>query len=172
MSLLKSRILSAQCHCLVSCANCCALYCCFPSFLYYSWIQHGLKRQNLASVASQESRKREKKRASASLSSSGHASSESSGSQFDFIADLSHNLTSCLPDMQGLFIYFYFLSPCRVISFTICLQPRLLAADYSPSPSVPLQDEKNQVLITNAWLQLVCLLSKHFLCDHCVIIVI
>lgn len=29
-------------------------------------------------------------------------------------------------------------------------------------PPVPLQDEKNQVLITNAWLQLVRLVSEHF----------
>ena len=46
----------------------------------------------------------------------------------------------------------------------------LLSLSLSLSLPVPLQDEKNQVLITNAWLQLVCLLSKHILCDHCIIV--
>lgn len=77
--------------------------------------------------------------------------------QFDFVTDVPHNPTSCLPDMYCLF-------------FTISLKQHLLAADYSSSPLFPLQDEKNQVLITNAWLQLVRLLLEHLLCDHSVII--
>lgn len=69
----------------------------------------------------------------------------------------------------SIFLFFFVT---QQINF-ICLEPRLLAAYFlSLSPSVPLQDEKNQVLITNAWLQLVRLPSKRFLCDHSVIIVI
>lgn len=44
--------------------------------------------------------------------------SPSSGLPFEFMADLNHNLASCLLDMQRLwtFLFFYFLSPRRLVS--------------------------------------------------------
>lgn len=54
-----------------------------------------MSKHDLGFLTLQESCKR-KKKLSASLSFREQASSDLSGLQFDFIADLSHNLTSCL----------------------------------------------------------------------------
>lgn len=125
------KILSAQCHCLFPMCEIVVFSIFYLSFFHLLIIYDLRIVKNAKPWLLLHYITRKKKNWSASLSFSEHTSSESSGLQFDFIADPSHNLLSCLPDMQDLF--FYFLSPWGIISFTICVQPRLLAADYSLS---------------------------------------
>lgn len=76
-------------------------------FLFFFLFSLLFKMQNMSSVilhyVKRITAERKKKAGVPSLSVSEHASSESSRLQFDFIVDLPHNLTSCLPDMQYLF---------------------------------------------------------------------
>lgn len=57
-------------------------------------------------------------------------SSDSYEVLFDVIADLSHYCALCLPEVNNFFLFFLLL-PCRILSFTICLHPCQLTADYS-----------------------------------------
>lgn len=72
----------------------------FPSMPYYLWFHpwFTMAKHDLCCIT----RKRGKKKSCSSVST---PALSHQGLRFDFIADPSHNLISCLPDMQRLFFF-------------------------------------------------------------------